>query len=112
MYKMSVYCINLGNDVYFGSTKQPICTRQARHNFRLRNNESNSNLYRKARELGIEKLELQLIYEGSDYKEVEHDLIINHDCLNMLGATFDRKRHLRLHREAQKRYMLKKNQKI
>lgn len=109
---MSVYCINLGNDVYFGSTKQPICTRQARHNFRLRNNESNSNLYRKARELGIEKLELQLIYEGSDYKEVEHDLIINHDCLNMLGATFDRKRHLRLHREAQKRYMLKKNQKI
>lgn len=105
---MSVYCIYLGNDVYFGSTKSPLNQRQNRHNIRLRKGESKAKLYEKARELGMESLELVLLYEGDNYKEVEHELICNNECLNMLGAVYDRERYLRLHRETQRRYYYRK----
>lgn len=108
---MSVYCIYLGNDVYFGSTKLPLNNRQKQHNFRLREGKCRNRLYEKARELGIEFLELNLLYVGDDYLDLEQDLILNNKCLNMLAAKHDRQRHLRLHREAQKRYILKKKSK-
>lgn len=105
---MSVYCIYLENDIYFGSTKSPLFDREVRHNCRLRKGVSKARLYERARELGITHLECQLLYEGDDYKQIEHELIENNKCLNMMGACYDRERHLRLHREAQKRYIQRK----
>lgn len=105
---MSVYCIYLGNDIYFGSTKVPLHRREIRHNCRLRAGNSKAKLYEKARELGINHLECQLLYEGDDYLQIEHELIENNKCLNMMGAIPDRERHLRLHRQAQRRYIERK----
>jgi len=110
---MFVYCIYLENYEYYGSTVN-IKRRQAIHNNRLKQNEFKTNLYKKARELGIEQLNLVVLHEGEDYKEVENELILSGDtnCLNMHSVKFDRERSLRLHREAQKRYIFKKNSKI
>jgi hypothetical protein len=105
---MYVYCIYLGNEIYFGSTKNPLNYRQNKHNFRLKEGICKNKLYEKARELGIKNLELNLLYEGEDYLDIEQELILNTDCLNMLAVKHDRERYLRLHREAQKRYILKK----
>lgn len=105
---MYVYCIYLDDEVYFGSTKTALNKRQNRHNTRLWEGKCKAKLYEKARELGVNRLNLELIYEGEDYKQVEQDLILNTRCLNMLAVSHDRERYLRLHREAQKRYILKK----
>jgi hypothetical protein len=104
---MYVYCIYLGDEVYFGSTTSKLNERQNRHNTRLRKGLCKAKLYEKARELGIERFKLELLYEGDDYKEVEQDLILNTKCLNMCAVTHNRERYLRLHREAQRRYYLK-----
>ena len=105
---MSVYCITVGDGIYYGSTCQRLSERKANHNFKLRNGTKNK-LYEKARELGIYILDLQLLYEGDDYKTIEHEFIVNNEnCLNMNGAIFDRDRALQKHREAQRRYYYKK----
>lgn len=108
MYIMFVYCIYLEDFVYYGSTIH-LRKRQALHNSRLRMGRSKAKLYEKARELGIEQLELIVLFECDNYQEVEHELILNakNDCLNMCAVRRDRERSLRLHREAQKRYLLK-----
>ncbi len=110
---MSVYCIYLGEDVYYGSTKLDLIGRENRHNFRLKEGISKTKLYEKARELGIEELQLVSLYEGDDYLDVEHDLICsNENCLNMCGAKYDRERSLKLHRETQKRYYYRRKAKL
>ena len=105
---MFVYCIYLGDYEYYGSTRH-IQKRQVLHNSRLRKGQCKANLYNKARELGIDKLDLIVIYEGDNYKDIEQELILNADenCLNMQTVILDRERSLRLHREAQRRYILK-----
>ena len=110
---MFVYCIYLGDYEYYGSTMN-LNSRQAIHNTRLRQNEYKTNLYKKARELGIEELNLVVIHEGEDYKDVENQLILDggNNCLNMQTVRLDRQRSLRLHREAQRRYIIKKNSQI
>lgn len=110
---MFVYCIYLGNnDVYFGSTTNSLNKRMAKHNHRLKQGICRSNLYNRARELGIKKLELVLLYEGENYKQIEHDLICNIKCLNRNGACPDDERKRRLHRERQKRYYYRKKNQI
>ena len=105
---MSVYCIYLGKEIYYGSTTKKLCQRKACHNLRLREGLIKNKLYEKARELGINYLDLQLLYQGEDYKEMEHEFIINSNCLNMNGAIYDRGRALQKHRDAQRRYIIKK----
>jgi hypothetical protein len=106
---MSVYAIYLGeNDVYYGSTGQKISDRETRHNARLRSGESDAPLYRKARELGLTELNLVMLYEGNDYKEVENELIINNECLNKNAVFSNRERSLKLHADCQKRYYYRK----
>jgi hypothetical protein len=109
---MFVYCIKLEDKVYYGSTKNQLSIRKASHNKKLRDGIKKCKLYETARELGITHLDLELIYQGEDFREMEHEFIINDpDCLNMCGAVYDRKRALRLHREAQQRYLLNKKNK-
>ncbi|HDK27856.1 MAG TPA: hypothetical protein ENG48_12315 [Candidatus Atribacteria bacterium] len=56
MFKGLIYKIELGDDVYVGSTKAlKLCYRQSVHNWNLRNGRT-AKLYKTARELGIEKL--------------------------------------------------------
>jgi len=106
---MSVYAIYLGeNDVYYGSTGNTLAGRETRHNNRLRTGESDAPLYKRARELGITELNLVMLYEGHDYKQVEHDLIVNNECLNKNGVVYDRERALKLHAECQRRYYYRK----
>lgn len=106
---MSVYAIYLGeNDVYYGSTGISLAGRETRHNNRLRKGESDAPLYKKARELGITYLNLVMLYEGDDYLQVEHDLIMNEECLNKNCVFYDRERYLKLHAESQKRYYYRK----
>ncbi len=105
---MFVYAIYLGDDVYYGSTGTDLAGRECRHNVRLRSCESNAPLYKKARELGITDLNLVMLYEGDDYLSVEHDLILNNECLNSNSVFYDRERYLRKHRENQKKYYYRK----
>ena len=51
-----IYYIELADDYYIGSTKQKLCKRQGHHNESLNRKNTQSNLYKTARELGIEKL--------------------------------------------------------
>lgn len=110
---MFVYCIYLEDYEYYGSTVN-LNRRQAIHNTRLKQNILQNNLYKKARELGIEQINLVVIHEGEDYKDVENQLILEagNNCLNMQTVKLDRERSLRLHREAQRRYIIKKNSQI
>lgn len=109
---MFVYCITLEDKVYYGSTANPLSVRKAGHNKKLRDGKIKNKLYETARELGITNLDLELIYQGEDFREMEHEFIINDPhCLNMCGAIYDRERSLRLHREAQRRYLLNKKNK-
>lgn len=108
---MSVYCVYLGEDVYFGSTKQGIRRRENRHNSYLKTGK-NLPLYNKARDLGIDKIELCLLYEGDDYKQVEHDFIVNEKCINLYGAVYDRQRYLKKHCQNQKNYIKRKREKL
>ena len=111
---MFVYCIYLGeNYVYYGSTTH-LRKRQHNHNQRLRNPKYKMRLYEKARELGIEQLDLIQLHEGDDAEDVENELILNGDeyCLNMQSVKKNRQRQLRLHREAQARYIKRLNEKI
>lgn len=106
---MFVYCIYLGeNFVYYGSTNN-LSKRQTTHNVRLRSDRYNSKLYVKARELGTERLDLIQLYEGDEYADIENELILSGDeyCLNHNAVMYDRQRALKLHREAQARYILK-----
>jgi len=57
-----IYKIEFGDYLYIGSTKQKyLSTRQGNHNFRLRENKRQNFLYKKCRELGIEKIECNFI---------------------------------------------------
>ena len=52
----TIYKIEVGEYIYYGSTKQRLCQRQDRHNESLRNGKKNYKIYQKCRELNINKI--------------------------------------------------------
>ena len=63
-----IYCIrnNINDDVYVGSTTQPLSKRMAEHRSRVKNNTKSHYLfYQKMKELGIENFYIELVEECS-----------------------------------------------
>ena len=79
-----IYKIEIGEDLYIGSTKEKyLCQRQKRHNHGLNNpnsNDYNIPLYRFCREKKVEKIICELI-EEADNNEL---LLLEQKYINML----------------------------
>lgn len=91
-----VYKIEIGDKIYYGSTKQQLCKRQSRHNWNLRNNPKQL-LYKTCIEENIEKIICIGLYDGDDYKEKEQEYIRDNMSLNMRHSilSIERKKETR-----------------
>ena len=97
-----IYKIEVGENLYIGSTKHKLCDRQARHNYILNNpNDNNYNLllYRFFREHNIEKIICELI-ETVDNSELR---ILEQEYINMLEPKLNTNRAYRT-KEEKKEY--------
>ena len=84
-----VYKVEVGDKVYYGSTTQKLCNRQARHNFNLKQ-KNGSNFYKECLKQKIEKIICKEIYRGGNYIQKENEYIINNECLNSIKAFTNR----------------------
>ncbi len=74
--KGSIYTIELGEEIYVGSTVEPLKKREYNHNYKFKHNTfSNNKLYKKCIELGITKIECKLlkIFEYQNIKELRNE---------------------------------------
>ena len=105
-----IYKIEIGEDLYIGSTKEKyLCQRQKRHNHGLNNpnsNDYNIPLYRFCREKKVEKIICELI------EKVENDelLLLEQEYINMLEPSLNSQRAYRTIEE-HKEQIKKQNQK-
>jgi len=83
----TIYKIEVGEFIYYGSTKKKLIHRQTNHNTKLKNN-STFPIYKKCRDLNIEKikcieiekckLEDRFIREGYYIRNCNKDILLNY----------------------------------
>lgn len=97
-----IYKIQVNNFIYYGSTSQQLCKRQASHNYKLRNNYKQK-LYQECINQNINNIKCELVEvcDNSILKERENFYILN--CNNSLNLRHS-KSSLERMKETNKRY--------
>ena len=111
-----IYKIEIGEDLYIGSTKQKyLCQRQSRHNHDLNNPHSkdyNSPLYKFCREHNVEKIICELLetVKDSELRIIEQEYIkMLEPSLNTKKSYITEKERLEQKKECNKKHNKKKS---
>jgi len=114
----TVYKIEIGENIYIGSTTQKLCNRQGLHNFHYRDNTKINKLYKKCRDNNITKiicilLEQKEVEDIDEIRQLEQQYIDElNPSLNSWSAYITEEDKKEKHKEKNKKYYQENKDKL